>query len=199
MLQPPEPATMSGGDGLPTITRAQLAGLTAAELLAYATSPTVRMMGVVSLTGRKEVVRRLDTVRSALFGYWILYIHGRNALTGFCDELPHRTVDPDFWTLLDQSLGAIDDQEMLAVTRRFRAEIERAKAALVATEAGTGEREWDWERTTAMLALLDPDTMRQLDEDYRRVDPASLDGVARYIRRHADQVFVVTEGSEHLA
>ena len=71
MLQPSEPAITSGGDGLPTITRAQLAGLTAGELLAHATSPTVRMMGVVSLDGRKEVVRRLDTVRSALFGYWI--------------------------------------------------------------------------------------------------------------------------------
>ena len=168
MLQLPEPATTSDGDGLPTITRAQLAGLTAGELLAHATSPTVRMMGVVSLDGRKEVVRRLDTVRSALFGYWILYIHGRRALTGFCAELPHRTVDPDFWTLLERSLSELDDQEMLAITRRFRVEIERAQAALAVAEAGTGAHEWDWERTAAMLRLLDPQTMRQLDEDYRR-------------------------------
>jgi hypothetical protein len=199
MLAPPKPATPSGGDGPPTITRAQLAGLAPAELLAYATSPTVQMMGVVSISGRKEVVRRLDTVRSALFGYWILYIHGRSALTGFCAELPHRTVDPDFWTLLDKSLSEIDDQEMLAVTRRFRAEIERAQAALAATEPGAGEREWDWERTDAMLALLDPQTMRQLDEDYRRVDPVSLEVVAGYLRRHADQAFVVTDGSEDVA
>ncbi|MEV4517117.1 hypothetical protein AB0K00_50200 [Dactylosporangium sp. NPDC049525] len=198
MLQPSEPATTPGGDGLPTIPRAQLAGLTAGELLARATSPTVRMMGVVSLDGRKEVVRRLDTVRSALFGYWILFIHGRHALTGFCAELPHRTVDPDFWTLLDRSLSELDDQEMLAITRRFRAEIERAQAALAAAETGTGTREWDWERTAAMLLLLDPQTMRQLDEDYRRADAASLDGVAGYIRRHADEVFVVTDGSENV-
>jgi hypothetical protein len=194
MLEPPESATRSGGDGLPPITRAQLADLAPAEILAYATSPTVRMMGVVGFGGRKDVVRRLDIPRSALFGYWILYIHGRNALTGFCAELPHRTVDPDFWTLLDQSLIELDDREMLAVTRRFRAEIERAQAALAATEPGSGPHEWDHERTAVMLGLLDPGTMRQLDEDYRKADPGSLEDVAGYIRRHADQIFVVIDG-----
>jgi hypothetical protein len=199
MLAPQPPATLSGGNGLATITHAQLAGLSPAELLARATSPTVRMMGVASFAGRKEVVRRLDAPNSAVFGYWILFIHGRRALTGFCAELPHRTVDPDFWTLLDLSLSELDDREMLAVTRRFRAEIERAQTALAATESRAVEREWDWERTAAMLALLDPRTMRQLDEDYRRADPGSLDLVAAYIRGHANQIFNVTDESKDSA
>ena len=89
---------------------------------------------------------------------------------------------------------------MLAITRRFRAEIERAQAALAtAAGTGTGGIEWDWERTAAMLLLLDPQTMRQLDEDYRAADAGSLSGVAGYIRGDADQVFVVTDGSEDVA
>lgn len=200
---PPQSETLSGSDGLPTITRARLAALAPADLLAFATAPTVRKMAL-GLEERKEVVRRLDAVRGSLFGYWILHTHSRRALTGFCAELPHRTVDPDFWTLTDKSLTELGDQEMLAITRRFRAEIERAQAAFAAGEPGGAgpdgaAREWDPDRTAAMLRLLDEQTMRQLDEDHRRADPGSLDLVAGYIRDHADQVFEVTDGPEGAA
>jgi hypothetical protein len=193
----PLPQTPSGSDELLTITRTRLAGLAPAELLALATAPTVRKMAL-GLEERKEVVRLLGGVRGSLFGYWILHTHSRRALTGFCAELPHRTVDPDFWTLLDKSLVELGDEEMLTIIRRFRAEIAGAQAALVAEEAaetgpGAADREWDPQRTGAMLRLLDETTMSRLDEDHRRADPGSLDLVAAYIRRHVDQVFTVVD------
>lgn len=145
----------------------------------------------IARAGARDVIGGLDTVRVSIFGYWVLHTHGRHALTGFCAELPHRTVDPDFWRLLEKSLVEIGDDAMLGVVRDFHAEISRARDALVASDPGRPEHGWDWQRTAAMHQLLDSSVMQRLDDDYRRADPASLDAVAAYIRRHADRVFVV--------
>ena len=187
---PTEYLPSSGGIALPSITASELAELPPAELLARSQSMIIRELSLAR-AAPGDVIGGLDTVRVSIFGYWVLHIHGRRALTGFCAELPHRTVDPDFWKLLQRSLAEIGDDAMLAVVRELHAEISRACDALVGSGTGRPEHGWDARSTAAMHRLLDRRVMQRLDEDYRRADAGSLDVVAAYIRRHAGEVFAV--------
>lgn len=199
--EPKDPMTTPSGSPtvdnvpLPEITEADLAAQPTGQLLAHAMTLIIRRIGTVPLEERPEVVRALDDVRAALFGYWVLHYHGSNAITGFCQEMPHRVVDADFFTLLDQSLDRMGDDDLLALVRDWRAELDRATAEVERQEreAGTAAQGWDWERTARLLALLDAETMRGLDARYRAIGPASLDRVSGYIREHADAVFTVVK------
>ncbi|MFF7995597.1 hypothetical protein ACFZDG_38230 [Kitasatospora xanthocidica] len=183
----------AGNVPLPAITEKDLAELPVGRLLAHSMSLVIRQIGMTPMSLRPEVVRGLDEVRAALFGYWVLHYHGSNAITGFCEEMPHRVVDADFFTLLNQSLERLGDDELLALVRDWQAELARATALLEQEDREPGKAAEDWERPARLLALLDPETMRALDVRYRAGDPASLDRVSRYIREHAEAVFTVVK------
>jgi hypothetical protein len=169
---------------LPTIDAADLAGLAPAELLSRAVSTIIRELGIQGIAIRNDIVSRLAPTRSAVFGYAVLHGHGSGALSGLCAELQHRVMDPNFFASLDNSVAEIGDDELRAILRRLQAEVSRAIAAL-------GDGPEGWERSEALVKLLDPATMRGLDEEYVAVQSASMDRLARYIRAHADEVFAV--------
>ncbi|TWF73558.1 hypothetical protein [Kitasatospora viridis] len=171
------------------ITATELDSLTPDRLLARSVSLIIRQFAVAGPERSKEIVAGLDPVRGALFGYWVLHTHGGNALTGFCAELPHRTVDPDFWALTERSLLALGDGPLLEVFRRFQREISRAQSAYRASTPVRGD--WDGTTTGRMLDLLDRTAMRELDTAYRAAVPDSLARLGAYIRRNGTALFDV--------
>ncbi|MES9524658.1 hypothetical protein [Streptomyces capoamus] len=193
-MTPNGPHTV-GNVPLPAISESDLATLPTGQLLAHSMTLIIRQIATAPASETREVVRGLDDVRSALFGYWVLHYHGSNAITGFCEEMPHRVVDADFFTLLNQSLERLGDADLLALVRDWQAELARATALLEQEERerGVAVGGWDWERTNRLLALLDKETMRALDARYRAGRPGSLDRISGYIREHAEAVFTVVK------
>ncbi|MFE9429195.1 hypothetical protein ACFYNO_40340 [Kitasatospora sp. NPDC006697] len=172
------------------ITATELGSFSADRLLARAVSLIIRQFSVTGPEHSREIVAGLDPLRGTLFGYWVLHTHGGNALSGFCTELPHRTVDPQFWALTERSLLALGDGPLLDVVRRFQREVNRAQAAYRAT-VPMQRGGWDSTATARMLDLLDPAAMRALDAAYRAVAPSSLLRTGEFIRRNETALFAV--------
>lgn len=155
----------------PTITAAELAELSPSALLARAISMIVARIGPVGLEGRNEIVRGLDPVRGAVFGYAVVHDHGRRGVSGLCAEVPHRVADPSFFPFVLASLSEIGAVELLELMRDAEAEIIRAGG----------------------LDDLDPEALRLLDERHAAGDATALDHLAHYVRAHADQLFTVLD------
>jgi hypothetical protein len=179
------------------MTRRELEELPDADLMARCVAPISRQMQVAdSAATRHAFLRQLTGAQGALLAFWILFTHAEGGLTGFCMGYPHRMVDDNFWTLLQTGLRRLDDGDMLSLTGRLRTEVTLALRSGGYREDLGGEREMDrssFGRLVETLEGLDPDVMRQLDDEYQRITPGSLRLVARLIRDHADE-FVSIEG-----
>ena len=175
-------------DELAVMTRRELEALPDAELVTRCAAPLSRRMHVAEPADRHAFLRRLTGAQGALLAFWILFAHAEGGLGGFTAAHPHRMVDDDFWTLLEAGLRRLGAGEMLSLTPRLRSEISRVLAAAGWSGGGAAGPDLDLaslERLVETLALLDPEVMGQLDDEYRRLLPGSLALAARLVRDHA--------------
>jgi hypothetical protein len=105
------------------MTRRELAELPDAELVTRCAAPIVRRLHIRDTAERHPAIRHLSRNQGALLAFWILYSHTQGGLISLCTHLPHRVVDEDFWTLVDEGLGEIQDANLLALLHRLRIEI----------------------------------------------------------------------------
>ena len=150
-----------GESTLADLTSAELATLPDADLVARAASAVSARVRGLEPEAQAEAIRALSHDQAALFGFWVLHAHGGRGLSGFCQEMPHRAGDPDFWTLLEAALGRLGDHDLLALVRRVPS------------------------------SMADPDAMLSLDAEYRQLASRSLARVARHIRAHPQEFVTV--------
>lgn len=179
------------GPPLVSMTARELEELPDADLLARCVAPTIRRLYGGDRAARVTGLAELTGGQGGLLAFWILHRHTRDGLTGFCAELPHRLVHDGFWVLLEKGLPRVEAGDLLPVVRRMRIEVSRALAEGEYPQDLGRDGELDHEgfvRLVQALKLLDPEAMRRLDEDYRRIAPAALRHVARFIREHLDEL-----------
>ena len=151
-----------------------------AELVTRCAAPIVRRMHAADQASRDAVVPGLTRDQGTLLAFWILNSHASDGLTGLCRVHPHRLSDPGFWTLLE--IGLREHSALLASLARLRVEV--AGALERTTERG----DFGW------LDHLDPDVMRELDEEFQVVMPGSLHRMADHIRAHPGRFPIIEVG-----
>ena len=165
-----------------------------ADLIERCVAPvSTGMRRTGSADAQRLYLRQLTPAQAALLVFWMLYAFAKDGLTSFCRAYSHRLGDEDFWTFLQFGLRHFGDDNMLALMKRLRSEVDLLVGPLV-TSSPDDQNAFDPARVlrvSTQLEQFDVGTVRDLDDEFRQLMPSSLQRVGRMIRDNPAEYAVI--------